>query len=177
MSKRKILAIVVAAIVVVSLGVYTYLGGLNSVEISVVNVEGYNVAGKLFTGKANAKEIEEYYYEAKELAQSRELPGILTIVHYNDTSLMKGETKLFIGVTLSNEEFTLPEDYQLLSIQTNRAIRARVEAHNSVIPGPATIEARMAEKAKIEGLITQDFTIEKYVSANVLEIDNPIKQR
>jgi len=174
---KKIFLIALAVLVVGGLGAYVYMGGLNSVEVTLVDVEGYNVAGKLFQGKSDAKEIKDYFFEAKELIQSQELPGILTIVHYNDTTLAKGETKLFIGVMLATEDFTLPEDYQLLSIQSKKAIRARIEAHNWVIPGAATIEERMASLAKQKGVSTEIFTIEKYVSESILEIDNPLKQR
>ncbi|PIQ47093.1 MAG: hypothetical protein COW03_17395 [Cytophagales bacterium CG12_big_fil_rev_8_21_14_0_65_40_12] len=172
---KKIFLIALAVLVVGGLGTYVYMGGLNSVEVTVVDVDGYNVAGKLFQGKSDAKEIKDYFFEAKELTQSQELPGILTIMHYNDTTLAKGETKLFIGVMLATEDFTLPEDYQLISIQSKKAIRARIEAHNWVIPGAATIEERISQKAKEEGLSTELFTIEKYVSTNILEIDSPIK--
>ncbi|MGK0488552.1 MAG: hypothetical protein ACJAXB_001736, partial [Candidatus Endobugula sp.] len=81
---------------------------------------------------------------------------------------------LFIGVTFSSEDFTLPDDYQLLTIAATKSVRARVEAHNVVVPTASTIEKRMAELARKEGLKTQRFTIEKYVSTTILEIDYPL---
>jgi hypothetical protein len=96
-------------------------------------------------------------------------------VHYNDTTLAKKETRLFIGVTLDEFSGTLPSNYIMLNIDCEKVVRATVEAHNAVIPGPETIEARMAEKAKQEGLSIEVYTIEKYVSSNILEIDSPVK--
>uniref|UniRef100_UPI00404861C1 hypothetical protein n=1 Tax=Roseivirga sp. TaxID=1964215 RepID=UPI00404861C1 len=172
---KKIFLIVISVVLLAGAGLYIYLGGLNSVEISVEEINGYQIAGREFKGNADAKEIEDYFFEAKEFAISGELKGVLTIVHYNDTTLAKKETRLFIGVTLDEYSGFLPADYTLLNINCDKVVRATIEAHNAVIPGPTSIEARISQKAKEEGLSTELFTVEKYVSANVLEIDSPVK--
>ncbi|MFT6055649.1 MAG: hypothetical protein ACJASP_002554 [Roseivirga sp.] len=174
---KKFVIIALGVLLIGGAASYIYFGGLNSVDISVANVEGYTIGGRLYQGKSKSKVIEDYFFEAKELTQSKTLDGILTIVHYNDTTLAKGETKLFIGVTFSSEDFTLPDDYQLLTIAATKSVRARVEAHNVVVPTASTIEKRMAELARKEGLKTQGFTIEKYVSTTILEIDYPLVKK
>lgn len=172
---KKIFLIVISVVLLAAAGFYIYLGGLNSVEISVEEINGYQVAGREFKGNADSKQIKDYFFEAKEYAQSGELNGVLTIVHYNDTTLAKKETRLFIGVTVNELSGELPNGYVLKTFNNNKAVRATITAHNWVIPGPASIEARISQKAKEEGLSTELFTVEKYVSTNILEIDSPIK--
>lgn len=172
---RKALFITFAILMAGAIGFYIYLGGLNSVEISIENVDGYQIAGREFEGKANAKEIETYFFEAKGYVQSGQLKGVLTIIHYNDTTLDEDETKLFIGVTLDNFTDNLPRNYTLQTIDCDKAVRATIEAHNVVMPGPETIESNLKEEAVKNNLTLQDFTIEQYVSENQLIIDMPTK--
>ncbi|WP_421976934.1 hypothetical protein [Roseivirga seohaensis] len=170
--------IIALAVVVMGLGVlYVYLGGLNSIEYTVENVDNYHLVGRMFQGKADAKEIEDYFFEAKDFAIGGTIDGELTILHYNDTTLAKKEIKLFIGVLLNNAADTLdlPAGYALVKVPAQKTIRATILANNAVIPGPETIEAKLKEKAEETGLIPQSFTIEKYLSETEMEIDMPVK--
>jgi len=133
--------IIALAVVVMGLGVlYVYLGGLNSIEYTVENVNNYHLVGRMFQGKADAKEIEDYFFEAKDFAIGGTIDGELTILHYNDTTLAKKEIKLFIGVLLNNAADTLdlPAGYALVKVPAQKTIRATILANNAVIPGPET---------------------------------------
>ena len=156
---------------------YVYLGGLNTIEYTVENVNDYHVVGRMFEGKLDAQEIEDYFFEAKDLAIGGAIDGDLTIVHYNDTTLGKKETKLFIGVILNQPDDStgVPSDYERIIFPAKTAVRASIYSENSVRPGAPTIEARMKEKAKAENLPLQNFTIEKYISEEELVIDMPVK--
>ncbi|MFY0593763.1 hypothetical protein [Roseivirga sp.] len=174
MKKRTVTILGFSAIAVIT-AVYFYLGGLNSVEYSVENVSDYNLIGVPFKGKAKDKAIEEAYFEAKEYVESGSIAGTLTLVHYNDTTLADGEQKLFIGIKLDAGIADLPANYERMTIPVKRVVRASIEAHNSVMPSPGKIEDNLYKRADELNIRLQDFTIEQYVSANLLIIDVPAK--
>lgn len=173
---RKYVYIALAILVVGGVGFYVYLGGLNSVEITIESVDGYKIAGRDFLGEADDENIEKYFFEAKELTQSGALKGSLAILHYNDTTLEKKQIHLFVGVVLDSDfSGNLPAEYELKNVACNQAIRATIEAHNAVIPGPDTIEERLKEKGAEANLQLTSYTIEKYISENLLVVDWPVK--
>lgn len=174
MSKKGKIITGLAAFVII-VGTYLYLGGLNKVEYSVENVSDYNLVGVHFQGEGDSPDIEKAFFDAKEKIESGRLKGVLTLVHYNDTTLAEEELKMFIGVKLESGTSDLPEGYERLTIPAVNTVRAQIEAHNVVMPSPGTIESRMRETAKEARLELQDFTIEQYVSANLLIIDMPAK--
>ncbi|MBO6497059.1 MAG: GyrI-like domain-containing protein [Roseivirga sp.] len=174
MSKKgKIITGLVAFIVII--GGYVYLGGLNNIDYTIETVSDYNLVGVHFLGDGDSPEIEEAYVEAREYVLSGELDGVLTLVHYNDSTLEDEQLKLFIGVTLASGTSDLPANYQRLTIPATNAARAKIEGHNSIMPSPSTIESRLRETAEKARLELQDFTIEQYISENLLVIDMPVK--
>jgi len=160
---------------VLIMGAYVYLGGLNSVEYTIENVSDYNLVGLTFQGEGDSPEIEEAFFEAREFARGGRLDGILTIINYKDTTLADDELKLFIGVKLKGGTSDIPEHYQRLTIPATRTVRARIEANNVVRPKPNTIESRLLQEARGNDLEVRDFTIEQYISPEVLIIDMPVK--
>lgn len=176
MNKKTITLIGILAIAAITAG-YMYLGGLNKIEYSVENVSDYNLVGLPFKGNGDDPKIEEAFFQAREYVENGTLDGILTLVHYNDTTLVDKEIKLFIGINLSKGTSNLPEGYQRLTIPAQRAMRATIEAHNVVMPSPETIEDNLIEKAKESGFRLQDFTIEQYMSEQQLIIDMPALSR
>ena len=172
--KTKIVIGLVAFVAVVSL--YLYLGGLNSVEYSVESVADYHLVGTPFKGEGDSPEIEAAFVEARGYVESGSISGILTIVHYQDTTLAEDELKMFIGVKLNEGASDIPEHYQRMTIPATNAVRASISAHNVVMPSPSTIEGNIKATAKDNGLELQNFTVEQYVSENLLLIDMPVKQ-
>ena len=174
---RKYVLIAIAVLIVGGGAYYVYSGGLNSIEYTVENVSDYHVVGRMFEGELDAEEIEEYFFEAKDLVFGGLIDGNLTMVHYNDSTLGKKETKLFIGVLLNQlgDSIGVPSDYELIIFKASKAVRASIYSDNSVRPGASTIEERLKEKAKVERLNLQNFTIEKYLSEEELVIDMLVK--
>ncbi|OEK06329.1 hypothetical protein [Roseivirga misakiensis] len=170
MSKKLVTILGVTTIAIIT-AVYLYLGGLNSVEYSLENISDYNLVGIPFEGKAKDKAIEEAYFEAKAYIENGTISGTLALVHYNDTTLEKDEQKLFIGIKLNGGTSKVPENYERITIPARMAMRATIEAHNSVMPSPHKIEETLYQKAEELNLKLQDFTVEQYVSANLLIID------
>lgn len=173
--KRKGLIISGLIAFVLIVGAYLYLGGLNKVDYSIENVSDYNLVGVLYQGEGDSPEIEKAFFEAKDYLEAGKFKGVLTIVHYNDTTLAEEELKMFIGVKLESGTSDLPANYSRLSIPASNAVRAQIEAHNVVMPSPTTIEAKMRETAEGARLELQNFTIEQYISENLLIIEMPAK--
>jgi len=172
---KKLVTVVGVVIIVTITAIYFYLGGLNKVEYTVENVSDYNLIGVSFVGDGDSKEIEKAYEEAKEYVLNDAYDGVLTLVHYNDSTLEDGQVKFFIGIKLNAGVSGIPENYQRLTIPAKYSARASIEAHNSVMPSPGTIEQNLRDKAAEASLRLQDFTIEQYVSENLLIIDMPAR--
>ena len=80
--------------IVVITAAYFYLGGMNSVEYTVENVSDYHLVGMPFRGKGDSKEIEEAFFKAKGHLEEGVVNGVLTIVHYQDTTTDRRRTKI-----------------------------------------------------------------------------------
>lgn len=174
MSKKgKVISGLVAFVLIV--GGYIYFGGLNKVEYTVESVSDYNLVGVHFQGEGDSEEIEKAFFEAKGYVESGRFSGVLTLVHYNDTTLAEEELKMFIGIKLESGTSDLPDHYSRLTIPASNSVRAQIEAHNVVMPSPATIESKLRETAQNARLELQSFTIEQYVSENLLVIDMPAR--
>jgi len=174
MNKKATLLAIAVAISVLVIG-YMYLGGLNKVEITLEPVSDYNLVGVHYQGRHKSKKIEAAFVDAKEYLENKRLQGVLTLVHYNDSTLVDDHVKLFIGIKLLMGTSDLPDGYKRLTIPAFNAIRATIEAHNVVMPSPESIENSMREKAEQLNLRLQDFTIEQYISERELLIEMPIK--
>ena len=172
---KKLVTVVGFIIIAAITATYMYLGGLNKVEYTVESVSDYNLIGVPFVGDGDSKKIEEAYGEAKQYVLNDQYDGVLTLVHYNDSTLEEGQVKFFIGIKLNVGISDIPANYQRLTIPAKYSARASIEAHNSVMPSPGTIEESLREKAAEANLRLQDFTIEQYVSENLLMIDMPAK--
>lgn len=174
MNKKVTLLAIGVAILVLIVG-YTYLGGLNKVEITLESVSDYNLVGIHYEGSEKGEDIEEAFTQAREYLLNNRLNGVLTLVHYNDSTLSEKQVKLFVGIKLNAGTSDLPKGYKRLTIPASNAIRATIEAHNVVMPTPENIEKSMIEKATQLNLRLQNFTIEQYLSERNLLIEMPVK--
>lgn len=175
MNKRSIVALL-AIMVIGGAAIYFYLGGLNTVEVSVENVEDYNLVGIRFKGQGDSDTLRNAFFEARELLENGDLNGILTLLHYKDTTLAEEEVNVFVGVKLNAGTADLPDHYERLTIPARRTVRATIQAHNSVMPNSSTIEQRLLDKAEELRFELQDFTIEQYLNERELLIDMPVRQ-
>lgn len=174
MNKRTILG-VLAVMLAGAIGVYFFLGGLNKVEVTVENVSDYNIVGIRFKGNGDSDTLRNAFFDAREYVQQGRVDGVLTLIHYKDTTLTDEQVNVFVGIKLNQGTSDLPEGYQRLTIPARRAVRATIEAHNSVMPNSETVEERMLEKADELRFSLSDFTIEQYISERIIMIDMPVR--
>ncbi len=174
MNKRTILG-VLAVMLAGAIGVYFFLGGLNKVEVTVENVSDYNIVGIRFKGNGDSDTLRNAFFDAREYVQQGRVDGVLTLIHYKDTTLTDEQVNVFVGIKLNQGTSDLPQGYQRLTIPARRAVRATIEAHNSVMPNSETVEERMLEKADELRFSLSDFTIEQYISERIIMIDMPVR--
>lgn len=174
MNKKTVVGML-AIMVAGAVGVYFYLGGLNSVEITVEEVSDYNIVGVKFKGNGDSDTLRNAFFDAREYVEKGRVEGILTLIHYKDTTLTSEQVNVFVGIKLNQGTSDIPDGYQRLTIPARRAVRATIEAHNSVMPNSGTIEERLLEKAEEMRFELSDFTIEQYISETVLMIDMPVR--
>lgn len=174
MNKRTIV-VMLSVMLAGALGVYFFLGGLNRVEVTVENVSDYNIVGIRFKGNGDSDTLRNAFFDAREYVQEGRVDGVLTLIHYKDTTLTDEQVNVFVGIKLSQGTSDLPEGYQRLTIPARRSVRATIKAHNSVMPNSETVEERMLEKAEELRFELSDFTIEQYISETVIMIDMPVR--
>lgn len=172
--KKSIIAML-AVMLAGAIGIYFYLGGLNTVEVTVEGVSDYNIVGIKFKGNGDSDTLRNAFFDAREYVDQGRVAGILTLIHYKDTTLTEDQVNVFVGIKLNQGTSDLPEGYQRLTIPARRAVRATIEAHNSVMPNSETVEERMLEKAEELRFELSDFTIEQYISERIIMIDMPVR--
>lgn len=168
---------VIGGLVIVALGlvVYVYLGGLNKMEIEEVPVtSSYRFLGKDYTGRPASAEHKNLFFEFRDKITSGEIKGRLAMIHFLDAQTKKGEYKMFVGILLDEIPEDFPEDYRLMGVELDKAIQARIEVHNLVMPSPQTIESRIGQYAMRQGLQLQPISIEIYQQDNTLRVQIPV---
>jgi hypothetical protein len=170
--KFKNLILIAGLILVISGITYYFLGGMDDVKYSIQPASSYSLVGKEYSGGNNSILLESIFDQTKELLDSRFPEGILVIV--NDESQYDDEYNkvwYFIGIIPNAPASQLPEGYSLRKFDSKKVIRANIEAHNLVMPKPEVVRKRAENLAEIEGLKLSRYSIEKYVSEGVIEID------
>ncbi len=163
-----------AAVLVILIAVYHFLGGFNKAKLSLVSSVEYTLAGYDYRGKHRSEALEKYFTEIRDMVKEQPEIGVLAMVYYKEPQVKGDNTHLFIGIVL-NEGQSAPEQLEKRTIEAERAVRATVNAHAAVMPAPNAIHEKMTEFAQREGLTLQAISIEKYISETHLEIDMPVE--
>lgn len=176
MSKNKKIALAIVAVIMLSLvGLYVYLGGLNTIEISIQNVQGpYRIVGIDFEGRPTDKRVREHFFDLRERIERGELKGRLSMVYFRDAETKRNEVKLFMGVILDEIPAEIPDEFRMMGVEVREVVEARLEVHNLVMPSPASIEERMIAFAQNAGYTHQPISIEIYSPDNSVRVHIPV---
>jgi hypothetical protein len=179
MSFRKILIIVIPSILLVSALIYWFLGGFKDPQVEVVEVkEGYTLVGKHYLGTLKHPALQDILDEVGQRWESGELPGVLTVAVLKEPVTDKDTVEQFIGVLLpaSEQLEALPDGYEIMQVEAQRAIRVSLDAHASVWPTPDKLRQRAEEHAREKGLSIQPhILLEKYIGSDHLEVELPLE--
>ncbi|NNF36775.1 MAG: hypothetical protein HKN68_21920 [Saprospiraceae bacterium] len=174
----KNLLLVAGLIIVISSISYYFLGGLNDIQYSIQSAKPYNLIGKEYSGSNSSIKLKSIYDQMKELLDSTFPGGVLVIV--NDESQYDPEDNkvwYFIGIIPKSSTYPeqIPEDYIVRRFNSKKIVRAKIEAHNLVMPKPEKVRDQARTLAEREGLELSQYSIEKYLDEGVMEIDFLVK--
>jgi len=175
MSKTKKFFIGGGLILLILIAVYVYLGGLNTIEVSEVAVShNYKLLGLDYTGRPASKAMRDSFETLRGFIADGKISGTLALVYFNDAKTKKGEYQMFIGILLDEIPEEYPEEYRLMGVELKRAVQANITVHNVVMPSPNTIESRMEDFARKQGLQLKPLSIELYQPDNTLRVQIPL---
>lgn len=169
------LALGLVTISAVLVYLFFQLGGLDNVELSLNHIDESYISGKYFEGKYNDGRLEDLYFEVKDKLDKGVAEGELVVVNYrlSTDSTEQGWVKQFIGVRLKSVNDTV-EGFQMFTLPGGKIIRAKVSAHNLVMPKPDKIEELVQQMAIEQKAVLGGYTVEQYMSDRELHIDTPI---
>lgn len=168
---QKILLFVVLPLSVLALLGYYFLGGLNPIEIEVVQAEARIVVGQSYQGTYGDLALRKIFVEAKQRQQSGAVPGMLTVINRDATSGSEEEVNQFIGIALTAPIDSLPPDYTRDTLAAGTYLRARVSANPVAQPRPHTINERLEAYAVEHQLTVSGLPIELYRASDTLWVE------
>lgn len=150
----------------IALVLYFFLGGFSTIEMELVQSDGYRIQGRMFEGKYNAGELESLFFEMKAIADST--GAMFAIVNFNESlNEETGDIKQFVGVVAKQTMDSLDSH----EIPAGQIARASITAHNFVMPKPAKVR-RALEKLSPNSLV--NYSIEVYTEEKLL-IEIPVQ--
>jgi hypothetical protein len=172
--KKPFLYIILAIFFTIILIIYNQLGGFDEPEITYEPITEYVIAGKRFEGKISDPAMEDLFSEMRLLKQEKGYNGPLVMIWYSEVKKRNDSVKVFIGIEVLPGEIA-PEHLATTKIQMNGIIRAKINAHASVMPGPAKVLKRIRIYADKNNYELQDIIIDKYPEESVVFTEVPIK--
>lgn len=159
------------ALFVILLTIYFNLGGFKEIQTAVSKNNKYSLAGKEINGKLTSKEEHFLFEEIKELIIDGSLKGTLAIVNYNDDTLGEYESRRFVGVLLDDEISMIPSGLKVLEIEGETTFQAALTMHPLVMPNTEKVEAKLKFLADEQGLVLQNYTLEKLYEDNSVIVE------
>ncbi|MFP4089731.1 MAG: hypothetical protein ACLFT3_05455 [Cyclobacteriaceae bacterium] len=153
---------------------YYYLGGFNTVKMSLATAEPYVVAGYSYDGRFDEDQFEDLFFKVREYTEMGLFPGNITVVNYDLLDEDQDSIRQLIGVRLEGDPLSIADSLAIDTIEAGRVVRAEIEAHPLVMPRPDKINRQIIDFALGQGVKLQDLTIEQYVSENRIVIDAPL---
>ncbi len=177
MSPKKYILLVVLLSAVIGLGGYYYFGGFTPRQQQLVEVNDYYLVGRHYKGRLDNNALEEIFYEVRSQHEKGEPSGVLTIVTLKEPLTAKDTVEQFIGLlTETPYASPLPAGWERFTLETNRAVRNTIRAHNLVMPKPYEIKEEIQEFANKNNLnLKSDVSIEKYMGERHLEVEIPVR--
>ena len=168
MGKYAILAVILGITILSYF--YLQLGGMSDVQKGIVTIDSYLLVGKSFKGKYNSPQLEKIFYQVKKMG------GHLVVINYplQGDSTKRGFVYQVIGTQVKEGLKNIPIGLHQRTIPTYRAVQARIDVHNLIMPKPKDIEEKLRTYAKKQDFSLENYVIERYLSNRELVIEIPI---
>lgn len=168
--KKKSTWIILGLLALILMGVYAYLGGFRSFEITLSEREDYQLVGHYYAGEYRSDSLKTLFFDAKKLITNGILEGNLAIAHFSPVE-EQDSISVFIGVAVRNESTQSPPNLEQRTIKAGKVIRANITAHSFVRPLRNKVDKRMEAFAHERGLTLRPIVLEHYLSEDELYID------
>lgn len=170
MIKKKGALIIIGAVALIIVGIYAYLGGFRSFEVTLAERGDYQLVGHYYSGEYDSDSLKTLFFEAKSLVENGQLNGNLTIVHFSSAE-DQDAVDVFMGVVVADTPEDIPSHMELRTIEGGKVIRAVITAHSSVRPLRSTVDERMEAFAAEQNVQLRPLVLEHYLSENELHIE------
>ncbi|WP_276498300.1 GyrI-like domain-containing protein [Pontibacter litorisediminis] len=166
---------VVAAIAILLLVFYTYLGGFAAPDVTLTTSKPMHVAGQLFEGSVEDETLGNAFQRVSQVLEQKELEGYPGNIYYNDPDKSGDSIRAFIGVIIPDSAAKLPEGYTLRTVPGGRKV-VRAEATASIALLPKKLYAAVFDYAKEEKLKLEEFYVEWFPEDDKGVLEVPVKE-
>ena len=167
---KKLIAPAIVIIVIAAL-TYFLLGGSEEIHFEYSQLPSMHITGQYVEGKYNSKEVENAFYQAKNML-TKTHGDKLVVVNYPSDSI--GFVKQFIGV-LNTDNISAPADMDSRTFTKGGYVTTVIQSHNLVMPKPADIRNKAYVFAQGKNLQLEEVSIEMYFNDRELKIAFPVK--
>jgi len=172
--KKPFLYIVLALFFTAILILYNNLGGFNEPVIMYEHITEYVFMGKNYEGKTSDPTIEDLFTEMKQLKLEDQYKGSLVMVWFEEAKTKNDIVHVFIGLEKLPGE-NIPDHLETTTIQMNGLVRAKINAHASVMPSPSKVQKMIKAYAEKNNYTLQDILIDKYPEESVVYTEIPVR--
>ncbi len=168
MSKYLKIIIAFFSVLTLVLVIYGYLGGFRELDLRVVECEEINLIGIDYKGTPQDERLGEAFRKVE--AWNKDVP--LSTVYYKEPSGKRDTLHVFIGVEES-EFIGDTSGWDQNKIKCEQAVRAEVQMHRFVMPGPEKVKIKMGDFAKKMGIQLNGVYIDKIVEVDRVVVIAP----
>ncbi|WP_242921465.1 GyrI-like domain-containing protein [Pontibacter liquoris] len=165
----------IAALAIILLVVYTFIGGFAAPEVRLATSQTRYVAGQPFEGSIKDEALGKAFRRAGELVESKKLAGTPGSIYYNDPEHSGDSLKAFIGVLVTDTSITLPQGYTLRTVPGGRKV-VRAEATANVAILPKKLYGAVFDYAKEHKLKLEEFYVEWFPAQDRGVVEVPVKE-
>ena len=172
--RKPFLYIILAMFFTIILIIYNHLGGFEEPEITYEPIWEYVIAGKMFEGKTTDPGMEDLFTEMKQLKKEESYKGPLVMIWYNEATKKDESVEVLIGIEVLPGEI-VPGHLVTTKIEMNGIIRAKINAHASVMPSPVRVLKKIRTFAENNSYELQEIIIDKYPEESEVFTEIPVK--
>ncbi|SEJ68719.1 hypothetical protein SAMN05192553_108107 [Cyclobacterium xiamenense] len=168
---RRILGVVVVLLLVAAAG-YLYLGGASETKVELVSCQTLDLVGLEYRGTPQEERLGQYFQEVE--ANRGEAP--LYTVYFEEPSGKRDTLHVFVGMASGEGPDRLPTSWAERSFDCSEAVKASMQMHRWVMPGPQQTKKKMEDFASARGRMLQGVFIDKIIGRNHVEVWAPVRE-
>ncbi len=166
---------VVAALAILFLVTYTFIGGFSPTEVRMATSDTMYIVGVPFEGSMKDAALGNAFQQTAKLLDEQTLTGVLGNIYYNNPGNTSDSLKAFIGVIVPDTAITLPPGYQLRTITGGKqVVHAQTEANIAILP--KKLYTAVFDYTKENKLKLEDFYVEWFPERNKGVVQVPVKK-